>query len=195
MWVSAAKPGLLAALLWVAGCAGVGTGGGTAAVGAAGPVPAKPANVWLRSMEAKRIALEKGAEGSGIAVLRTDDNQLQVNVPSEFSFDPERAEIKPDMRPVLDQFAAELEEQPLSHLLIRIVGYTDSVGDDAVNDALSLARAVSVGKYLESKGIGAHRIEVEGRGERNPMVGNDKAYGRALNRRVEIYLRDPGTKS
>jgi len=194
MWARAATAALLSALLWVVGCADVGTGS-TAAAGGAGPAPAKPAHLWLRSMEAKRIALEKGAEGSGIAVLRTDDNQLQVNVPSEFSFDPERSEIKAGMRPVLDQFAAELEEQPLSHLLIRIVGYTDSVGDEAVNDALSLARAVSVGKYLESKGIRANRIEVEGRGERNPMVGNDKPYGRALNRRVEIYLRDPGTKS
>lgn len=172
---------LLAALLCVAGCAGVGPGG--------------TSNTWSRSMENKRIALEQGAGDSGIAVLRTDDNQLQVNVPSEFSFDPESAGIKPGMRPVLDQFAAELDDRPLSHLLIRIVGYTDSVGDAAVNDELSLARAVNVGKYLEGRGIAANRIEVEGRGERNPMVSNDKGYGRALNRRVEIYLREPAPKS
>jgi outer membrane protein OmpA-like peptidoglycan-associated protein len=172
---------LLAALLCVAGCASVGTGGA--------------ANTWSRSMENKRIALEQGAGDSGISVLRTDDNQLQVNVPSEFSFDPESAEIKPGMRPVLDQFAAELDERPLSHLLVRIVGYTDSVGDAAVNEVLSLARAVNVGKYLEGRGIAANRIEVEGRGERNPIVSNDKGYGRALNRRVEIYLREPTPKS
>lgn len=146
-------------------------------------------------MENKRIALARGAQGSGIAVLRTADNQLQVNVPSEFSFDPESAEVKPGMWPVLDEFAAELETVPLSHLLIHIVGYTDSVGDDAVNDVLSRARAVNVRKYLERKGIAANRIEVEGRGERNPMVSNDKSYGRALNRRVEIYLREPPPKS
>ena len=172
---------LLATLLCVAGCATVGTG--------------TTANTWSRSMENKRIALERGAGDSGISVLRTDDNQLQVNVPSEFSFDPKSAEVKPGMRPVLDQFAAELEDRPLSHLLIRIVGYTDSVGDDAVNDALSLARAVNVGKYLESKGIAANRIEAAGRGERDPVVSNDKGYGRALNRRVEIYLREPAPKS
>ena len=57
-------------------------------------------------------------------MLRTNDNQLQVNVPNEFSFDPESAEVKPGMQPVLDQFAAELEDRPLSHLLIRIVGHT-----------------------------------------------------------------------
>lgn len=172
---------VLATLLCLAGCAGVGTG--------------STANTWSRSMENKRIALQQGAGDSGISVLRTDDNQLQVNVPSEFSFDPESADIQPGMRPVLDQFAAELDDRPLSHLLIRIVGYTDSVGDDAVNDGLSLARAVNVGKYLEGRGIAANRIEVEGRGESNPMVSNDKAYGRALNRRVEIYLREPAPKS
>jgi outer membrane protein OmpA-like peptidoglycan-associated protein len=192
--VNAFKPGLIAALLCVAGCAGVGSGGAAATDGA-GSARTGPPNVWSRSMEAKRIALEKGSADSGIAVLRTDDNRLQVNVPSEFSFDPERADIKPDMRPVLDQFAAELETRPLSHLLIHIVGYTDSVGDDAANDVLSLARAVSVGKYLEGKGIATNRIEVEGRGERSPVVGNEKSYGRALNRRVEIYLREPASKS
>ncbi|MEO8059527.1 MAG: OmpA family protein [Burkholderiales bacterium] len=171
----------LATLLCLAACANVSPGGA--------------ANTWSRSMENKRIVLERGAGDSGISVLRTDDNQLQVNVPSEFSFDPESADVKPGMRPVLDQFAAELGDKPLSHLRIRIVGFTDSVGDDALNDALSLARAVSVGKYLEGRGIAANRIEVAGRGERDPMVSNDKAYGRALNRRVEIYLREPAPKS
>ena len=194
MWARAIPSGLLAALLCVAGCAGVEPGTAAVADGA-GPSPAKPLHVWSRSMENKRIALERSAQGSGISVLRTVDNQLQVNVPSEFSFDPERAEIKPGMQPVLNDFAAELEGRTLSHLLVRIVGYTDSVGDEASNDALSLARAVNVGKYLEGKGIAANRIEVEGRGERNPMVSNEKSYGRALNRRVEIYLREPAPKS
>ena len=188
------QPGLLAALLLVAGCAGTGPVE-TALVNGAGTAASKPMHVWSRSMEDKRIALERGAQGSGIAVLRTDDNQLQVNVPSEFSFDPERAEVKPGMRPVLDEFAAELASAPLSHLLVRIVGYTDSVGDEATNDALSLARAVNVGRYLQGRGIAANRIETTGRGERYPMVGNDKPYGRALNRRVEIYLREPTPKS
>ena len=57
-------------------------------------------------------------------MLRTDNNPLRVIVPNQFSFDPESAEVKPGMRPVLDQFAAELEDRPLSHLLTRIVGYT-----------------------------------------------------------------------
>jgi outer membrane protein OmpA-like peptidoglycan-associated protein len=142
-------------------------------------------------MEAKRIALEAVALNTGIAVFRTADNQLQVNVPSEFSFDTDSAAIKPAMRPVLDRFADDLALPVLSHLLVRIVGHTDDRGRDAANDQLSLARARSVGKYLEGHGVAAARISVEGRGEHEPSVTNERGYGRALNRRVEMFLREP----
>jgi outer membrane protein OmpA-like peptidoglycan-associated protein len=58
---------------------------------------------------------------------------------------------------------------------------------------LSLARAHSVAQYIQSKGVDADRIKVEGRGERQPMVSNDQGYGRALNRRVEIVLTEPAS--
>ena len=152
------------------------------------------AAVWSPSLEAKRAALERATGENGIAVLRTADNQLQLNVPSDFSFDPGSAEIKPGMRPTLDELARDLDAKGLSQLLIRIVGFTDSVGDDAANDTLSLARANAVRAYLQGKGVAAGRIHVEGWGERQPAADNDSKYGRALNRRVEIYLREPGTK-
>ena len=142
-------------------------------------------------MEGKRVALESATQGTGIVVLRTADDQLQVNVPSEFSFDANSAAIKPDMRPVLDAFADDLKAEAFAQMRIHVVGFADSRGADAANDLLSLARATSVRKYLEGRGIPGSRIEVEGRGESQPQVSNDKAYGRALNRRVEIYLREP----
>ncbi len=142
-------------------------------------------------MEAKRVALERVTRDSGIAVLRTADNQLQVNVPSDFSFASNSAAIQPAMQPVLDQFAEDLEAPALAHMLILVVGHTDDRGADAINDALSVARAAAVRKYLEDKGIAAARVSIEGRGEHEPMVDNDKGYGRALNRRVEIFLREP----
>ena len=117
--------------------------GGNAATGAVigGAVGAVGGNLWSKRMEDKRVAMEQATRNTGIEVARTQDNQLRVNVPADFSFDVGRADIRPGMRPVLDQFASELDDRPLSHLLIRIVGYTDSVGDEAVNEALSLARA------------------------------------------------------
>ena len=176
---------LFAAASALAGCAGSQAPGTGAASAAA------PAYQWSRSMEAKRVALEAATSDSGIAVLRTKDNQLQVNVPSDFSFDSDSASIKPGMRPVLDEFARDLAATGLAQMLILIVGHTDDRGPDAVNDALSLARADNVRKYLVAKGVDAKRIAVQGRGEHQPLVDNDKSYGRALNRRVEIFLREP----
>jgi outer membrane protein OmpA-like peptidoglycan-associated protein len=192
-WRRATGLCLLAAALAAAGCSSL----GLAERGAPGDgaVSASAPYVWSRTMESKLVALEKATANTGIAVLRTKDNQLQVNVPSEFSFDTESAELKPDMTPVLDQLAEGLEARRLSNMRVHIVGHADSRGPDAVNDPLSVARAHSVRKHLEAKGVDASRIVVEGRGEHQPMVGNDKSYGRALNRRVEIFLREPEAKS
>ena len=174
------------ALALLAACSSTGTGSAPAGTGT---------HVWSHAMEARRVALEKATRDTGIEVLRTRGNELQVNVPSDFSFDSGSAELKPDMKRVLDEFAKDLELPSLSHLTIHIVGHADSTGPDAVNDPLSVARADSVRKHFIARGIAGARIEVEGRGERQPMVDNAKPYGRALNRRVEILLREPGARS
>ena len=80
-----------------------GNAGKGAAIGAVGGAVA--GNLWSKHMEDKRKAMEKAAQGTGIAVTRTDDNQLKVNVPSDFSFDVGRSDVKGNMRPVLDEFA------------------------------------------------------------------------------------------
>jgi len=183
--------GLLAAVLGATGCSSLQSFGSPAT---AADASRQKQPGWSKSMEAKRIALEAVALNTGIAVFRTADNQLQVNVPSEFSFDTDSAAIKPAMRPVLDRFAEDLALPVLSHLLVLIVGHTDDRGRDAANDQLSLARARSVGKYLEGQGVAANRISVEGRGEHEPSVANDRGYGRALNRRVEMFLREPAAQ-
>jgi outer membrane protein OmpA-like peptidoglycan-associated protein len=45
--------------------------------------------------------------------------------------------------------------------------------------------------YLVGRGVSATRIETAGRGEREPIADNGTAEGRAKNRRVEIFLREP----
>lgn len=177
------KAALLAAVLMASGCANQ-----------AGPAGSALAVAALDSsaLELKRVALELANQSSGISVLRTQDDQLQVNFPSDFSFATDRADISANMRPLLDHLAADLARPDLSSLLILIVGFTDSEGTESANRALSLARANSVRMYLENKGLPAARLSVEGRGEESPQAGNDKKYGRALNRRIEIYLREPG---
>jgi len=74
---------------------------------------------------------------------------------------------------------------------VRVVGHTDNVGSDASNNTLSIARADTVRDFLEDRGVSRSRIEAVGRGEREPIASNDTADGRAKNRRVEIFLREP----
>ena len=182
---------LLSATLLAAGCASL----------RPGAAPSDPAEALAAAaaasaavIETQRAALSNAMADTGVSVLRTPDGELQVNVPSDFSFGTDHAEILPVGRPVLDSLASNLVSPTFLTMRIRIVGHTDSQGNQASNDTLSLARANSVRRHLEGKGVAADRIEVLGRGGRDPLVGNDKAYGRALNRRVEIYLREPAGK-
>lgn len=71
---------------------------------------------------------------------------------------------------------------------IRIVGHTDNIGSDRSNQILSEGRCQEVKHAMESRGIDPRRIEIEGRGERDPIVPNDTEEQRQMNRRVEIVL-------
>jgi len=166
--------------------------GGKAGTGAVvgGAVGAVAGNLWSKRMEDKRKAMEQATQGTGIEVARTPDNELKVNVPSDFSFDVGRANVKPEMRPVLDQFAQGLD--PNMH--VRVIGHTDSTGSDAVNNPLSMDRAQSVRSYLVNKGVSAGRIDTEGKGSYLPVADNTSSDGRARNRRVEIFLREADTQ-
>jgi outer membrane protein OmpA-like peptidoglycan-associated protein len=175
----------------VAGAAVGSATGGKAGTGAAigGVLGAVAGNLWSKRQEDRRIAMEQATQGTGVDVSRTADNQLKVNIPSDVSFDTGSATIKPQMRAVLDPFAASLKDDPKAQLTI--VGHTDSTGSEAVNNPLSVQRAQSVRDYLSSRGVVATRVLTEGRGEREPVSDNTTDAGRAKNRRVEILLREP----
>ena len=165
--------------------------GGKAGTGAVvgGAIGAVAGNVWSKRQEERRIAMEQATRGTGVDVTRTQDNQLKVNIPSDISFDTGSATIKPNMRGVLDPFANSLKDDPNARLTI--IGHTDSTGSDAVNNPLSIERAQSVRDYLAARGVSPARFEVAGRGEREPVADNNSDAGRAKNRRVEIFLREP----
>ena len=182
---------LLAAALLSAGCAGLNLGGAASAPAA----PASGGSITSHAspaLQAQRAALADALDSAGVSVLVMPDGQLQLNVPSDFSFGSDRSEIRAEGRPVLDKVAASLQKPEFLAMQVRVVGHTDSQGGQAHNDALSLARASSVRRHLESRGVAAARLQAIGMGEREPLAPNDKDYGRALNRRIEIYLQAPG---
>lgn len=153
-----------------------------------GAIGAMAGNVWSHRMEEKQRALEQATRGTGMEVSRMPDNQIKLTVPADVSFAPGSADIKPELRIVLDQFAQGLQDQPGAH--VRIVGHADATGTDEANDRLSTQRALSVRDYLVDRGVNASRIDTAGRSSREPIASNDTMQGRARNRRVEIFLSE-----
>ena len=101
------------------------------------------------------------------------------------TFDVNKADIKPESHGTLNDIATVLKENPA--VKVKIIGHTDSDGDDALNLNLSKLRAESVKNELSSKfGVEASRMETEGAGESKPVASNDTPVNKAMNRRVEF---------
>jgi len=72
---------------------------------------------------------------------------------------------------------------------VEIYTYTDNVGSDAYNLALSGKRAAALKSLLVRSGIDPYRIRAVGRGEQNPMADNSTLGGQAINRRGEFVFK------
>ncbi|MBA3754706.1 MAG: OmpA family protein [Nitrosomonas sp.] len=166
----------------IAGDPGLGAGIG-AGVGAVGGY------IWSSHMEKQKQQMEQVTAGTGIEVTQTQNNQLKMNVPGDFSFDTGKADIKPEMQPVLNSMVAGLKSNPNSQ--VNIIGHTDNTGSDAVNNPLSVNRAASTRSYIVSQGVAMNRLHIDGRGSNEPVAPNDNASNRAKNRRVEILMFEP----
>jgi OOP family OmpA-OmpF porin len=103
-------------------------------------------------------------------------------------FDFNRATIRADARPILDEAIATLQQG--GGVTVIAEGYTDDIGSDIYNEQLSLRRAKAVRDYLTRGGIAPGRISVEGFGKSHPVASNATPDGRAQNRRVELRVRD-----
>ncbi|MCW7539590.1 OmpA family protein [Aquabacterium sp. A7-Y] len=157
---------------------------------AAPAAPAAPG--WTPALAAVFEAAQRAAQGSGVAVSRTGEQELLLRATGDAAFDSGRTGINARFRKFLDTLAEPLARAP--GLQVRVVGHTDNVGSNAVNDRISLERANSARDYLVTHGVTADRISAEGRGEREPVAGNESAEGRAANRRVELIISPAATR-
>src|SRR5215216_4742854 len=100
-------------------------------------------------------------------------------------FDTDKAVVKPESRPTLEQIAKLLAGQP--QLTVFIVGHTDNQGTYDYNLDLSRRRAEAVAAELvKSFRVGQTRLKTSGVGFLAPVGSNGNEGGRALNRRVEL---------
>jgi OOP family OmpA-OmpF porin len=126
-----------------------------------------------------------------VAFVTADAMQSQLasagHVALYINFDTDKAGIRPDARPAVDEIAKLLEKDP--SLKLTIEGHTDNVGDPAHNKALSQQRADAVMGSLIAAGIAKERLRTLGLGDTKPVADNEDEAGRAKNRRVELVKR------
>jgi len=98
-----------------------------------------------------------------------------------------RDELTPASRLEMEKVFAELKRRPAPDIVV--IGHTDTVGNLAVNDKLSLARAERMRELMIGLGIAPERIQAAGRGKRELLVPTEENVSEPRNRRVEISVR------
>ncbi len=104
-----------------------------------------------------------------------------------FAFDS--AQLDERTAKVAQAVADRMKKQP--EYMLKIDGYTCTLGKYDYNINLSQRRADAVRNYIINAGVEAHRVVAEGRGPNNPRYDNRTAEGRSLNRRVEFTFTLP----
>jgi outer membrane protein OmpA-like peptidoglycan-associated protein len=136
-------------------------------------------------MDNQEAQLRERLQNTGVSVTRVGDS-IVLNMPSNITFDKNRAEVKPQFYNTLTSVSEVFKEY--KQTLIDVVGHTDSDGSDETNYDLSRRRAASVAQFLSSQQLDPQRFSVEGHGERDPIASNATSSGKAQNRRVEITI-------
>ncbi len=102
-------------------------------------------------------------------------------------FDFDRSDIKEQNKEIIDRIVARIKQVPTA--TVRIVGHTDTIGQEAYNLDLSTRRAKTAYDYILAGGVPAgDNLTYEGIGPRDALFDNELPEGRALNRTVTVTL-------
>lgn len=137
-----------------------------------------------RAAAAQAQAAALARELADLQAQQTDRGMLVTLGDVLFEFG--RAEIKPQAQEAIAKLAGYLKQHPDRRVLIE--GFTDSVGSDSANLALSERRSQAVAAALRAQGVDPSRVETRGYGESHPVASNANPSDRAMNRRVEVYI-------
>jgi len=124
--------------------------------------------------------------------FKVDNNGCPTVATLRIHFDVDKATIRPQSLPKVDNFAQFMLNNPTLKAII--TGHTDSDGSDSYNLRLSQRRAEAVMNRLIALGVSPDRLQAKGMGERMPVASNATPEGKALNRRIEAKLIYPHSR-
>jgi outer membrane protein OmpA-like peptidoglycan-associated protein len=148
---------------------------------------AAKANLHAQQADSEKAEMRARLSTQLNLVLQTRDSArgLIVNM-SDVLFDTGKYSLKPGAREKLAKVAGILLAYP--GINVQVGGYTDNVGGDEMNQALSEHRAGSVRDYLIESGVNSNSVTARGYGNTEPVATNDNSTGRQQNRRVELVV-------
>jgi outer membrane protein OmpA-like peptidoglycan-associated protein len=115
----------------------------------------------------------------------------RLRVGSDFLFDFDRAEVRPEAEPAVAELAQHVEA---ANKAVMIEGHTDAIGSESYNQGLSERRAAAVRTALVGRGLRLVPLNIRGFGKSRPVApnqrpdGTDDPDGRQRNRRVEVVI-------
>lgn len=135
-----------------------------------------------------RLAVAAASATAPPATVTSVQQQLtSILLDKRIEFETAKDVLLPTSIPTLEQVARVLAQAP--QLSVAIAGHTDNRGDEAMNRALSDARARVVLRWLADHGVEPSRMNSTGYGSDRPVAPNTTVEGRAQNRRVDITAR------
>jgi len=135
----------------------------------------------------------------GFRTIETDQGVVVFLPEVYFEFDS--SELTGTAQEKLSEIGVILIDPRALDRNVLVEGHTDSIGNDAYNETLSLNRAEAVADALVTQGVHDDRITRRGYGKKYPIApntepdGRDNPEGRAQNRRVEIIVVENKTSS
>jgi len=168
------------------------------------PSPTGQDTAVLVTHGSRQVLLNQPYAGARIARLATeayvtDAKEVQARygtalaaqplAPAQFTlfFIENKDELTEESSKIVDGIFAEIARRPVPDVLI--IGHTDTVSNDALNDALSRQRAEVVRNAFVARGLAADKVTVIGRGKRELAVPTGDGVPEPRNRRVEILVR------
>lgn len=99
-------------------------------------------------------------------------------------FDHDKSEIREEYKEYLKKMVRIVNGH--HDIRISVTGHTDAVGTDEYNIRLSERRVKSIMAYFVSLGLAPDKLEIDFKGEKNPVDTNNTAEGKQRNRRVDF---------